>query len=268
MAEPNGRVLVVTGSGRGIGRVVSVLAAERGYRVVGLDVDAETGAETARIVTAAGGDARFYPCDVSDPAAIAAVFESIGDVDVLVNNAARGSHTAPEEISAAEWNSVVAVSLGSMVFASQAVARSMIARGRGGAIVNLSSIGGVAALGRGNFAYSIAKAGIIGMTREHAVEWAGHGIRVNAVAPAQVNTEGFAVLIDNADVAQGNTLRDALRGIPLGRLAEPEDVAAAILFLAGDDAAFITGVTLPVDGGSLALHAGGTVRSVTTSEDA
>lgn len=262
-------VLAVTGAGRGIGRSVALLAADRGYRVAVIDIDSEAAARTANEVQAAGGSAAAFTCDLGIEADIAACFADIeasfGAVEVLVNNAARGSHTAPEEITPAEWHSVIDISLGSMVFASQAVARSMIARGAGGAIVNLSSIGGLAALGRGNFAYSIAKAGIVGLTRELAVEWAGSGIRVNAIAPSQVNTEGFRVLVGDPAIVGGATQTHALRGVPLGRLAEPEEIAAAVLFLAGADASFITGVTLPVDGGSMALHAGGSVREKVVS---
>ncbi|WP_167132626.1 SDR family NAD(P)-dependent oxidoreductase [Paramicrobacterium chengjingii] len=259
-----GSVIAVTGAGRGIGRAVCLAAAANGYRVVALDIDSSSGEDTALTVRRTGGDAVFYRCDVSQTDEVESVLTRVardmGAIDVLVNNAALGSHTAPEELSADEWNRVMSVSLSSMVFASRVVGRAMIREGRAGAIVNLSSISGIAALGRGNFAYSIAKAGIIGLTRELAVEWATFGIRVNAIAPSQVNTEGFRALIDNSDVAAGRTLQEALRGIPLGRLAEPEEVAAAVLFLASPAASFITGATLPVDGGSLALHAGGSLR--------
>jgi NAD(P)-dependent dehydrogenase (short-subunit alcohol dehydrogenase family) len=263
---PELATLVVTGSAQGIGRAVSELAGSRGYRVVGIDVNEAGGEETAELVRSAGGEATFRRCDLADPEEIARVFAEIagevGPIDALVNNAAVGSHTAPERLTAEEWHRVIDVSLGAMVFASQAVGREMIRDGRTGAIVNLSSIGGLAALGRGNYAYSIAKAGIIGLTRELSVEWAAHGIRVNAVAPSQVNTEGFRPLIEAKGVAGGNTLRDALSGVPLRRLAEPEEIANAILFLLSEEASFITGVTLPVDGGSMALHAGGSLREL------
>jgi NAD(P)-dependent dehydrogenase (short-subunit alcohol dehydrogenase family) len=258
------RVIAVTGSAQGIGRAVSLAAGAAGMRVVGLDINEEGGRETERLVREAGAEAWFHTCDISDPGALAAVFaaieEEVGAVNALVNNAALVTHTLPEDIGIDEWNRVVAVNLTGMVFASQQAARSMMRAGVGGSIVNLTSIGGVAALGRGNFAYSVTKAGIIGVTRELAIEWAGFGIRVNAIAPSQVNTEGFQLLVGNEQVVDGEILAAALGGIPLGRLAEPQDIASAVLFLTSDASSFITGVTLPVDGGSLALHPGGSLR--------
>ena len=259
-----GQTIVITGSAQGIGRAVSLAAARSGMRVVGLDVQADAGEATAELVREAGAEGWFYACDVSDTVQLERVFDAVesavGPIDVLVNNAARVTHTAPEDLSPAEWAQIVGVNLTGMIFSAQHAGRSMIRSGRGGSIINLSSIGGVAALGRGNFAYSVTKAGIIGMTHELAAEWAGFGIRVNAVAPSQVHTEGFNLLIGDADIVGGEIATAAIAGIPLGRLAEAEDIASAVLFLAGPGASFITGVTLPVDGGSLALHAGGSLR--------
>lgn len=265
-------VLAVTGSARGIGRAVALAAAAQGYPIAGIDVDEEGGRATAAAAAALGVAAAHFTCDLARPAEVTATFERIerevGPVEHLVNNAAIGSHTAPESLGEAEWRRIIDVDLGAAVFACQAVGRSLIARGRPGSIVNISSIAGLAALGRGNYAYSIAKAGLIGLTRELAVEWAGYGIRVNVVAPSQVDTEGFRPLIGASDIAGGNTLGAALAGIPLGRLAQPADVAATVLFLLGEDASFLTGVTIPVDGGSMALHAGGSLRADAPSEGA
>jgi NAD(P)-dependent dehydrogenase (short-subunit alcohol dehydrogenase family) len=260
-----GRVIVITGAAQGIGRATALEAGARGMRVVGVDINAAGLDETLRMLRARGAEGFAYPCDISDIPALERAFDSIGRevgaIDVLVNSATLVIHVEPETITPEEWNRVMGVALTGSVFAAQFAGRSMIAAGRGGSIINLTSIAGLAALGRGNFAYSVAKAALIGVTRELAIEWAGFGIRVNAVAPSQVNTEGFRGLIDNASVAGGAILSEALPGIPLGRLAEAHEIVAAILFLAGDDASFISGVTLPVDGGSLALHAGGSLRS-------
>jgi len=260
------RVIVVTGSARGIGRGVCLAAGELGMRVVGIDINDDGGGETAQQVRQAGGESWYFHCDVSDPVEVSKVFatieDTVGPTDVLVNNAALVIHTPPEGITGEQWQRVVGVNLTGMVFPAQSAGRSMIKAGRGGSIINMTSIAGLAALGRGNFSYSICKAGIIGLTRELAIEWAGFGIRVNAVAPSQVYTEGFRGLIGNRKIVGGDIMSDVLPGIPLGRLAEVSDIVSAVLFLASDSSAFITGVTLPVDGGSLALHAGGSLRAV------
>lgn len=259
------RVIVITGSGQGIGRATAIAAAREGMRVVGIDINVESGEETARLVRDTHANSWFFACDISDIDALEGVFADIenevGPVDVLVNCATLVIHVAPEDLDRAQWQRVMDVSLTGSVFAAQFAGRSMIKAGNGGSIVNLTSIAGLAALGRGNFTYSVAKAALVGVTKELAIEWAGFGIRVNAIAPSQVNTEGFRGLIDNENVVGGAILNEALPGIPLGRLAEPGDVVSAILFLAGHAAEFITGVILPVDGGSMALHAGGTLRS-------
>lgn len=264
MSELAGRVIVVTGSAQGIGRAVCLAAAEADMKVVGIDHNVEGGEATARLARELGAEAWFHACDISSPVVLEEVFAQIervvGPTSVLVNNAALVIHSAPEDMTFADWQRVIGVNLTGQAFVAQHAGRSMIAAGSGGSIINLTSIAGVAALGRGNFSYSVAKAGIIGITRELAIEWASFGIRVNAVAPSQVYTEGFRKLIGNEKVAGGNILSSAVRGIPLGRLAEPADVVAAIMFLASDAASFITGVVLPVDGGSLALHPGGSLR--------
>jgi NAD(P)-dependent dehydrogenase (short-subunit alcohol dehydrogenase family) len=264
MSGKDHRSIVITGSGGGIGRALSLAAGAAGMRVFGLDVAEDAGQETVRLVTERGGQAHFQRCDIQQPDELAEAFAVIeregGPVDVLINNAALGSHTAPEDLTFEEWSRVLGVTLTGSVFAAQQAGRSMIRAGRGGAIVNVASIAGLASLGRNNFAYGIAKAGVVGLTRELAVEWAGYGIRANAIAPSQVDTEGFRPLINNPDVAGGGILQEALAGIPLSRLATVDDIVPLVLFLASDAASFLTGITVPVDGGSMALHAGGTLR--------
>ena len=133
----------------------------------------------------------------------------------------------------------------------------MIARGQGGSIVNISSIAGSSALGRGNFVYSVGKGGINQFTRELAVEWSIHQIRVNAIQPAQILTPAVRRMFQDPRLDPTSLEQRLLRGIPLGRLGQPEDVAKAVVFLASDAAAWITGIMLPVDGGNLALNGGG-----------
>ena len=143
-------------------------------------------------------------------------------VDILVNNAGYSYHHPPEDMPRAQWQHVLDACLSGTFYASKAVARELIAAGRPGAIVNLSSISGSTSLGRGIFAYGAAKAGIDGLTRDLAIEWASYGIRVNSVAPCQVRTEGFASVADKQS-SDGDGLVDrVLRGIPIGRLAESE----------------------------------------------
>ncbi|MCW2699100.1 MAG: short-chain dehydrogenase/reductase [Blastococcus sp.] len=256
-----GRVAVVTGSGQGIGRAVALRLAAWGATVVGLDREAPERTTTA--VEAAGGRGEHHLCDMGDVEQVRSVFSTVADshgsIDILVNNAARGSHTLPADLTPAELAAVLRVNVGGYFAAAQAAHAVMSRQLQGGSIVNVSSIAGSSALGRGNFAYSISKAAVDQMTRELAVEWALDGVRVTAVAPSQVRTEGFAPLLRDPRLDHGAVGDRMLRGVPLGRLAEPDEVAAVVHFLASDAAAFVTGVVVPVDGGNLALNAGGTV---------
>ena len=257
------RVAVITGSGQGIGRAVAVRLAAAGATVVGLD--RAPSAATTGIITATGGRAEDRICDVKDLDAVHATIADIardhGRLDVLVNNAGAGSHTLPHQLDEAEFEHILRVNVFGYFFAAQAAHRTMA--GRGGAIVNISSIAGSTALGRGNLAYSVSKGAVEQLTRELAVEWAADGVRVNAVAPSQVATEGFAPLLSDPHLDAGDVGSRMLRGVPLGRLAEPAEIAAVVHFLASDAARFVTGVIVPVDGGNTALNAGGTVGAPT-----
>src|SRR5262245_29853291 len=225
------------------------------------DVDAEGAAETAREVQALGRHAVAVRCDLASAdeiLAMAAACERAFDrVDVLVNNVGVGHRSRPETLSLEDWRAVVGVNLDGTFLVTREIGRRMIRQGRGGSIVSISSIAGSSALGRGNFVYSVTKAGIIQLTRELAVEWAPHRIRVNAIQPVQTMTRAMDRMLHDPRLKPATLRERFLRGIPLDRIAEPEDIAKAAVFLASDAAGFITGHSLPVDGGNLALNAGG-----------
>jgi NAD(P)-dependent dehydrogenase (short-subunit alcohol dehydrogenase family) len=257
------RVAVVTGAGAngGIGHAVALALAHAGADVFVSDVDAEGAAETAREVVGIGRRAVAARADLGQPddvlAMMAAVDREFGRVDILVNNVGIGHRSRPEALSLDDWRKVVGVNLDGTFLVTRECGRRMIARGAGGSIVSISSIAGSSALGRGNFVYSVTKAGIIQLTRELAVEWAPHRIRVNAIQPAQVMTKAMDRMLADPRLDPATLKERFLKGIPLDRIGEPEDIAKAAVFLVSDAAAFITGHSLPVDGGNLALNAGG-----------
>ena len=271
-----GRHAVVTGAASGLGRAVAHTLAGVGARVSVLDVKADDAAQTVAQIRDAGGRADAISCDVADPGSIAAAFEQVsrsGPADILVNNAGVNPRAASLEVTDEIWAHTMAVNLAGYFLCARRFAEHLLAAGaqdggvkgpvvKGpvvkGTVVNVSSIGGSTSLGRGNFVYGVSKGGVEQLTRELAVAWAPRGIRVNAVAPCQIATDGLRALSANPS-AEGRLIDTFLRGIPLGRLVEPAEVAAAVAFLASDAAAMITGVILPVDGGNLAFNAGGTI---------
>jgi NAD(P)-dependent dehydrogenase (short-subunit alcohol dehydrogenase family) len=238
------QVAIVTGAGHGIGRAVAERFAAEGARVVVNDVDADAANDVARQIEAGGGVAIGVVADVSDTRQVDAMFEAtlarFGTLDVLVNNAALVATTrhfleADEEW----WNRVLAVNLKGAFDCSLRAARIMVRRGSG-TIISMSS-GGATKAHRGNVAYDAAKGGIEAMTRAMALDLAPYGVRVNAVVPGLIRT----YVISDEDAAERG------RVVPLGRLGAPEDLAGPTVFLATDDARYITGTTLVVDGGVL-----------------
>jgi NAD(P)-dependent dehydrogenase (short-subunit alcohol dehydrogenase family) len=182
-----------------------------------------------------------------------------GCIDILVNNVGLIARAHPEEVALADWERVLKINLTGTFLCSQEAGRRMIARGQGGSIINVSSISGISALGRGNVVYSTTKGAINQLTRELAVEWANHGIRVNAILPAQMRTAWVERMTTGPDADA--LMQKILGGIPLGRLGEPEDMVGPVIFLASKAGSFITGALLPVDGGNLALNAGGSLNA-------
>jgi NAD(P)-dependent dehydrogenase (short-subunit alcohol dehydrogenase family) len=247
-----GKTALITGAGRGIGQATALLFAREGADVVAADLTLSDAEETAAAVENIGRRAVAVSADVSIPAdTYAMVDEAIsafGGIEILVNNAGVGKVLAPtlelEDMEA--WDRVWAINVRAVFQCSQRAARWMRAH-NGGKIVNVASRTGISGVPDIN-AYGPSKAAVINMTRSLAVEWAKYKINVNCVAPIWTRTPRFEAAVEKGVVS----LEAIEKQCPFGRPAEPEEVARAILFLASDDAAFITGVTLPVDGGWLA----------------
>src|SRR5690348_4336040 len=227
---------LVTGGSRGIGRAIALELARAGAEVV---VGYRSGAEEAEAVAKEAGG-RAIEADVSDPEQARRLVEEAGDLDILVNNAGLTRDGLLARMPDDDWRDVIETNLSSVFYTCRAVTRPMMKR-RAGSIVNVSSIVGV----HGNWGqtnYGASKAGIIGFTKSLARELGSRGVRANVVAPGYVNTRLTEVLPEEAQQAM-------LTNTPLGRLGEPEDIAGAVRFLCSDEAAFITGEVLLVDGG-------------------
>ncbi len=235
-ATLEGKLALVTGASRGIGRAIAVALAAAGADVV---IGYRSGKSEAEQLAAELG-ARAVQADVSSPEDAKRLVEEAGDVDVLVNNAGLTRDGLLARMSDDDWRTVIDTNLSSVFYTCRAVTRPMMKK-RGGSIVNISSVVGV----HGNWGqtnYAASKAGIIGFTKSLARELGSRNIRANVVAPGYVKTQLTDVLPEEATAAM-------IQNTPLGRVAEPEEVAGAVRFLASDDASFITGEVLLVDGG-------------------
>lgn len=247
MSRLDGEVALVTGAARGLGAAIARVLAAEGASTAIADIDV-AGAE--RTAAELGAPSVAVHIDVSDPGSVQrtadAVAQTLGTVSVLVNNAGVNRTGPSEDLPAQWWASVLDVNLTGSFQCAQIVGRGMLAAGRG-AIVNLASSN--AAVGSpGRAAYCASKSGVVGLTRALAAEWTGRGVRVNAVAPGYVQTPLLQSCFDEGIIAP-----DYLLGrIPAGRLGTAEHVATAVAFLASSDADYISGQTIPVDGGYLA----------------
>ncbi|PJJ40897.1 3-oxoacyl-[acyl-carrier-protein] reductase [Hallerella succinigenes] len=243
MIDLKGKVAVVTGASRGIGLEIAKTLAAQGARVAVISTQ-ERPEIAEQIAQETGSEAKSFACDVSDADQVAvtfkAILEAFGQVDILVNNAGITRDGLMMRMKDADFDDVIRTNLRSAFLCTRAVARHMMGR-RSGRIVNMASINGIRAqAGQANYAAS--KAGIIGLTKTNAMEFAARGITVNAVAPGFIGTDMTAKIAPEA-------LEKYKNAIPVQRIGEPKDVANAVAFLVSDEASYITGQVLGVDGG-------------------
>jgi len=258
----DGRVALITGAGGAFGRAIALGFTEMGARVFLTDWDTERLEETAAEVRAAGGEAATKSGDSGASDDVDAVLSELdrayGRIDILINNAGRNPMQGRPEVFPLEiWNDVLRTNLTGYFLFARGAGKRMITQGNGGAIVNVSSIAGASSLGRGNLAYGASKSGVNQLTKELAVEWAHHNIRVNGIQPAQFLNAGWRSMV--ADPNRAGLVKHVLSGIPMRRMGQPHEIVGPVLFLASDAASMVTGVLLPVDGGNLALNPTGSL---------
>jgi len=244
------KVAIITGAAKGIGKAIAIEFMKEGAKVVVADIDFEGAQKTVEELKKMGGEAIAVKVNVADPVDVRSMVEKtvekFGRVDVLINNAGIAIQKPALDMTLDEWRKIIDVNLTGVFLCSQAAAKVMVKQG-GGVIINMASMLGFIAIPKRS-AYCASKAGVIGLTKELAVEWAKYGIRVVGVAPGWVATRRVVELtkkgIVNEKVVKMLT--------PMSRMAKPEEVARLMVFLASDDASFITGDTILIDGGYVA----------------
>ncbi|MBX3066081.1 MAG: SDR family oxidoreductase [Anaerolineae bacterium] len=254
----SGRVALVSGAAQGMGRAMAIAVAEAGADVMVADINKEGVEATAKHIQSLGRRAVAVGCDITNVEQIRAMFaqldQEFGRIDFLGNVAGPATLNKPEEIAIETFEKIVYGLLVARFCCCQEAGRRMLQQGKG-SIVNIGSLASITALGRGNFAYSVGMGGVAQMTRELSTEWSGRGVRVNAILPAQVMNPG----LEERMRTDPNLAATFLRGIPVGRFGQPDDIKGLSIFLASDASSFITGALIPMDGGNLAVNAGGTV---------
>lgn len=261
-----GRISIITGAGSGIGAASARLFAAQGARVVVNDIDPRAAAATVDAIVRSGGEAVAHVADVTKPeetdALVAKTVRDFGRLDVFFANAGGAVPEPTESVSLAEYRRLIALNLDSVFYGTQAALRPMMAQ-RKGVILMTTSGAGLRAV-RHLAVYGMAKAGVISLARSIAADYGRHGVRANAISPGPMATPGFLSWLA--------TVRDGLRRfeaqVPVGRLGTPEDIAQAAVFLASDEASFVNGVTLPVDGGVHAVFASPAVDGAARSDGA
>jgi NAD(P)-dependent dehydrogenase (short-subunit alcohol dehydrogenase family) len=249
MRRLDGKVCVITGAGSGIGRAAALRFGGEGGRVACADVALETGRATAADIAAAGGEAEFFPVDVTDPASVGALYDAVegrfGAVHVLLNNAgvllpADGSVL---DTDPATWQRVLDINLTGVFLCCKYGIPKLLSAG-GGSVVNMGSISGLIGSATSQIAYAASKGGVIALTRDIAVELARRGVRANSICPGPVETPLAMQLYADEAAWQRRRIH-----IPGGRLGKPEEIAEVALFLASDESSWVTGSSLVVDGG-------------------
>lgn len=245
-----GKSVIVTGAGSGIGEAIAVLFAQEGARVVVADLDVEGGQRTVERIVHEGGEAIFVKVDVSRAAEVEQLVrtavERYGRLDIICNNAGIGVAAVCHETSEADWDRTIAVDLKGVFLGCKYAIPYMLAQG-GGVICNTSSVAGqVGVLNRA--AYCAAKAGVLGLTKSIAIDYAEKGIRCNALLPGTVHSPWIGKILAQQPDPEGERRRMAARQ-PIGRMGTPEEIARAALYLCSDDSTFVTGTGLVIDGG-------------------
>lgn len=254
MGRLAGKIALITGIGGGMGRTAALTFAREGARIVGCDLFEDGAAETVRLVREAGGEIEnIAPVDLSDAAASAAwVADAIavfGGADILYNNASTPKFGAVQDLSIEDWNFVINNELNLVFYATKAIWPHFMAQGSG-VVLNVGSIAGTRGVEfMGQNAHGTAKGGVISLTQQLAAEGGKHGIRAVCVSPGFTVTPSTAWLVESGP----QPFKDNIARIPLGRVGQPQDVVNAALFLASDEASWITGVNLVVDGGGSVL---------------
>jgi NAD(P)-dependent dehydrogenase (short-subunit alcohol dehydrogenase family) len=257
MFDLTGKVAVVSGAAQGMGQATSLAVAECGADVVLVDRNRAGAEATAVRIRDLGRRVLVRDTNVSDPDAIAALFADVdaefGRVDFLGNIAGDGHLSAPEDLTIDDLHRVLQNLVVGRFAMCQQAGRRMLAQGRG-SIMNIGSLASSTALGRGHVAYSMAMGAVIQMTRELSTEWSHRGVRVNCVTPAQVTNPSLIARMEKDPTLEARFLH----GIPAGRMGTPSDIKGLAVLLASDASEWITGAIIPMDGGNLAMNAGGT----------